>query len=151
MSNLRIFFFFSSEFFVSNFWLFWAPVMIYWWWIFLRHFWPTKGIYVLFPARTIVRDTHHYKSPTLHERIWRCVESEFRLSWMKLCGSDNHCTTISFCFLFINLFTNLHGLLQRWTVGKWGVNRTLWPRDYAPVFFYLSDINITDNVNLYVW
>ena len=26
-------------------------------------------------------------------RIWTCAETEFRLSWMKLCSSDNHYTT----------------------------------------------------------
>ena len=151
MSNLRIFFFFFLGIFCFKFLTLLSTRDDILMMNFFVAFWPTKSIYVLFPARTIVRDTHHCKSPTLHERIWRCVESEFRLSWMKLCGSDNHYTTISFCFLFINLFTNLHGLLQRWTIGKWGVNRTLWPRDYAPVFFYLSDVNITDNVNLYLW
>ena len=25
-------------------------------------------------------------------RVWTCAESEFRLSWMKLCNSDNHYT-----------------------------------------------------------
>ena len=26
-------------------------------------------------------------------RVWTCAEPEFRLSWMKLCSSDNHYTT----------------------------------------------------------
>ena len=26
-------------------------------------------------------------------RVWVCAEPEFRLSWMKLCSSDNHYTT----------------------------------------------------------
>ena len=26
-------------------------------------------------------------------RVWTCTEPEFRLSWMKLCRSDNHYTT----------------------------------------------------------
>ena len=26
-------------------------------------------------------------------RVWACAEPEFRLSWMKLCSSDNHYTT----------------------------------------------------------
>ena len=27
-------------------------------------------------------------------RVWICAESEFRLSWMKLCSSDNYYTTV---------------------------------------------------------
>ena len=30
----------------------------------------------------------HYES-----RIWTCAEPKFRVSWMKLCSSDNHYTT----------------------------------------------------------
>ena len=36
--------------------------------LFLRNGWPTKGIYALFPAVTIVRDSHHRKSPTRREQ-----------------------------------------------------------------------------------
>ena len=32
-------------------------------------------------------------SCTPQSRIWTCAEPEFRLSWMKLCSSDNHYTT----------------------------------------------------------
>ena len=44
--------------------------------LFLRNGWPTKGIYALFPAGTIVRDSHHRKSSTRRQyglnlrRIW---------------------------------------------------------------------------------
>ena len=31
---------------------------------FLWYGWPTKGVYALLPAGTIVRDSHHRKSPT---------------------------------------------------------------------------------------
>ena len=44
----------------------------------------------LFPAGTIVRDPHHLESPS---RVWTCAEPEFKLSWMKLCSSDNHGAT----------------------------------------------------------
>ena len=57
----------------------------WWWWIdelFLRNGWPTKEVYALFPAETIVRDSHHRKSPT-PRRI--CVQT----CWMTLCCSDN--------------------------------------------------------------
>ena len=42
----------------------------------LPYGWPTKGVYVLFPAGTIVGDSHYRKSPTRREqglslrRIW---------------------------------------------------------------------------------
>ena len=32
--------------------------------LFLGYVWPTKGVYALFPGRTIVRDSHHCNSPT---------------------------------------------------------------------------------------
>ena len=34
----------------------------------LRNGWPTKGVYALFPAETVVRDSHHGKSPTSYEQ-----------------------------------------------------------------------------------
>ena len=27
-------------------------------------------------------------------KIWTCAEPEFKLSWMKLCSSDNHYTAV---------------------------------------------------------
>ena len=38
-------------------------------------------------------------------RIWTCAELEFRLSWMKLCSSDNHCTTTPLSILSMFFFT----------------------------------------------
>ena len=44
--------------------------------LFLWYCWPTKGVYALFPAGTIVTDSHHRKSPTRRKqglnlrRIW---------------------------------------------------------------------------------
>ena len=44
--------------------------------LFLRNGWPTKGVYALSPAGTIVRYSHHRKSPTRRKqgfklrRIW---------------------------------------------------------------------------------
>ena len=46
----------------------------------------------LFPAGTIVRDPHHRVAAA--SRVWTYAEPEFRLRWMKLCSSDNHCTTV---------------------------------------------------------
>ena len=34
----------------------------------LRNGWPTKGVYALFSAEIIVRDSHHCKSPIRHEQ-----------------------------------------------------------------------------------
>ena len=41
----------------------------------------------LFLADTISNLRH------VASRIWNCAEPEFGLCWMKLCSSDNHCTT----------------------------------------------------------
>ena len=44
--------------------------------LFLRNDWPMKGVYALFLAGTIVRDSRHRKTPTCREqdlnlrRIW---------------------------------------------------------------------------------
>ena len=62
--------------------------------LFLRYCWPTKGVYFYFqpgPLSEIltIANLRHAAS-----RVWTCAEPEFRLSWMKLCGSDNHFTTL---------------------------------------------------------
>ena len=36
---------------------------------------------------------HCQGSTSAASRVWACAEPEFRLSWMKLCSSDNHYTT----------------------------------------------------------
>ena len=51
-----------------------------------------------FPVGSIVSDLHHCESWNLRHaasRTWTCAEPEFRLSWMKLCSSDNHYTALS--------------------------------------------------------
>ena len=56
-------------------------------------------------------------------RIWTCTEPEFRLCWMKLCGSDNHYTTAPLChgsWLTIHsstVFQDFH-LVFAWTVNQ---------------------------------
>ena len=40
-------------------------------------------------------------------RLWTCAEPEFRLSWMKLCSSDNHYTPVPFsAFIYLLKFNN---------------------------------------------
>ena len=59
---------------------------------FLWYGWPTKGVSPYFqpgPLSEIltIANLQHAAS-----RVWTCTEPEFRLSWMKLCSSDNHYT-----------------------------------------------------------
>ena len=46
--------------------------------------WSTKGASEIFT----IANVRHAAS-----KVWTCAEPEFRLSWMKLCGIDNHYTT----------------------------------------------------------
>ena len=48
----------------------------------------------LFTAGAIVRDPHHCESPTCREQDLNLRRTEFGLSWIKLCSSDNHYTTV---------------------------------------------------------
>ena len=55
--------------------------------------WPTKGVWPYFqpeplPEILTIANLGHAAS-----RLWICAEPEFKLSWMKLCSSYNHCTT----------------------------------------------------------
>ena len=65
-----------------------------WWWIVFAVWLTDERRLALFPAGTIVRDPHHRESLTPTSRVWTCTEPEFRFSWMKLCGSDNHHTMV---------------------------------------------------------
>ena len=47
----------------------------------------------LFPDGTIVIDPHHRESPTCREQGLNLRRAWIRLSWMKVCSSDNHYTT----------------------------------------------------------
>ena len=42
-------------------------------------------------------------------RVWTCTESEFRLSWMKLCSSDNHYTTAPNTLYFMEVVSYFLG------------------------------------------
>ena len=60
--------------------------------LFLWYGWLTKGVKPYFqpgPLSEIltIANLQHAAS-----RVWTCAEPEFRLSWMKLCSSDNHYT-----------------------------------------------------------
>ena len=58
--------------------------------LFFGYGWPTKGVYTLFPAWTIVEILTIANLRHAASRVWTCAESEFRLCLMKLCSSDNH-------------------------------------------------------------
>ena len=83
------------------------PDCVEWWIVFAEWLTEERRI-VWYPAGTIIRDSHHRKSPTHRvSRIWIYAEPESRVSWRNLCGSDNHCTTAPFAlklFDAINLF-----------------------------------------------
>ena len=56
----------------------------------------------LFPAAAIIRVPHHCESLRhAASRTWICAGPEFRLWWIKLCSSDNHCTTASLLFVIM--------------------------------------------------
>ena len=82
-----------------------------WWWIVFVVWFTNKRCLALFPAGIIVRDPHHRESPTRRKQVWTCAEPEFRLSWMKLCNSDNHHTTAPLTWQ-ISLFQVTEGLLS---------------------------------------
>ena len=57
----------------------------------LCYSWPTKGVKPYFQPRPLseiftISNLWHAAS-----KIWICAEPDFRLRWMKLCSSDNHC------------------------------------------------------------
>ena len=79
---------------MRNLWWWW-----WWWWIVFVVWLTDERRLALFPAGTIVRDPYHRKS-------------EFRLSWMKLCSSDNHYTTAPQFHVIIMSFLTSSFLLQ---------------------------------------
>ena len=48
---------------------------------------------VLFPAGTTVTDLTIANLWQAASKVWTCTGIKFRLSWMKLCSSDNHYPT----------------------------------------------------------
>ena len=71
-------------------------VLIMNWWIVFVVWLTDERRLALSPAGTIVRDPHHRESAS---KVWTCAESEFSLSWMKLCSSDNHYTKAKRSFM----------------------------------------------------
>ena len=62
----------------------------WWWWIVFAEWFTDERCLALFPARTIVRDCHHRKSPTHCEQNLNFAEPEFRLWGIKFCSCDKH-------------------------------------------------------------
>ena len=62
------------------------------WWIAFVVWLTYEKRLVLFPAGTIARDPHRRESPTRRKQDLSCAEPELRISWIKLCSSDNHYT-----------------------------------------------------------
>ena len=52
--------------------------------LFLRNDWPMKGVYALFLAGTIVRDSRHRKTPTCREQ-----DLNLRRSWVQTLLNEN--------------------------------------------------------------
>ena len=61
--------------------------------MYLRYGWPTKDILSYFqlgPLPEILTIVNLWR---VTSRIWNYAEPDFRISWMKLCSSNNHYTT----------------------------------------------------------
>ena len=61
--------------------------------LFLWYGWPTKGVYPYFQPGPLSEILTIANLRQAASRVWTCAEPEFRLSWTKLCSSDNHYTT----------------------------------------------------------
>ena len=62
--------------------------------LFLWYGWPTKGVQPYFhpgPLSEILTIVNLWHTTS---RVWTYAETEFRLSWMKLCSIDNRYTTV---------------------------------------------------------
>ena len=89
--------------------------------LFLWYGWPTKGVQPYFQLGLLseiltIANLRHAAS-----RIWTCAEPELRLSWMKLCRSDNHYTTarqqakfakFNFHEIFENFFAKIYSFIS---------------------------------------
>ena len=63
-------------------------------------------------------------------RVWTCAEPEFRLSWMKLWGSDNHYTTVPKTKVFEIILKMLKTLTE---TSFW---RTFLFTHFIPLIFF---------------
>ena len=62
--------------------------------LFLWYGWPTKGIQPYFQPGPLLEILTIANLRHTTSRVWTYAEPEFRLSWMKLCSSDNRYTTV---------------------------------------------------------
>ena len=76
--------------------------------LFLWYGWPTKDVQPYFHRGLLseiltIANLRHVAS-----RIWTCAEPEFRLSWIKLCGSNSHYTTAPQWVNNVKLLNNVY-------------------------------------------
>ena len=92
--SLRELYHYSSNFNTTSLDRCMIAILSLWWWIVFVLWLTDERRLALFPAGTTARDPDHRESLTRREQGLRtCAEPEFRLSWVKLCSSDNHYTT----------------------------------------------------------
>ena len=77
--------------------------LLWWWWWWWWWWWIVFVIWLFQPGPLselfTIANLQHTAS-----RISTCTEPEFRLCCMKLCSSDNHCTTAPLCGAIIRCF-----------------------------------------------
>ena len=61
--------------------------------LYLWYGWPAKDGYPYFQPEPLSEILTTAYLRLAASRVWTCVKPEFRLSWMKLCSSDNHYAT----------------------------------------------------------
>ena len=67
-----------------------------------------KALYPYFQLKPLSKILTIVNLQHAASKIWTCAEPEFRLSWMKLCRSDNHCTTAPhICLLYLHVSRKL--------------------------------------------
>ena len=86
-------------------------------------------------------------------RIWTCAEPDFRISWMKMCSSDNHCIkwigwifnrplyfakTLIQEFVKIVWINHINGPYQRKRICDFKINAKFQPLSNKPIYGAIS-------------
>ena len=64
-------------------------------------------------------------------RVWTCAEPEFRLSWMKLCSSNNHCTLVPQQSIRERIRERIQTVLRK--LKQWAILKKMFYKDLRKI------------------
>ena len=114
----------------------WSVLCLMWRWITMCHRLTNKSTSAFLPAGVIARNSQHQKFQYAICRLYKSDKPKPSLSWMKLCSSNNHYTTMYHCnsnhsksYWALQFFSRAHAAFFHCLMAKTNIGFYCWTCD----------------------